>query len=122
MSKTIRESGEGSVPVGARIARALLLAPIALYRLTISPLLGVNCRHLPSCSDYAREAIDKNGAWKGGWLALARLCRCHPFGSHGFDPVPDLSGERHPFTPWRYGRWRIGKEDAGLSGPHRRNV
>ena len=112
MSKTIRESGEGSVPVGARIARALLLAPIALYRLAISPLIGVNCRHLPSCSDYAREAIDKNGAWKGGWLALARLCRCHPFGSHGFDPVPDLAGERHPFTPWRYGRWRIKARDA----------
>ena len=71
MSKTIRESGEGSVPGGARIARALLLAPIALYRLTISPLLGVNCRHVPSCSDYAREAVDTNGAWKGGWLALS---------------------------------------------------
>jgi putative membrane protein insertion efficiency factor len=85
MSKTIRES-EGSVPGGARIARALLLAPIALYRLTISPLLGVNCRHVPSCSDYAREAVDTNGAWKGGWLTLARLCRCHPWGSHGFDP------------------------------------
>ena len=112
MSKMIRQSGEGSSPVGARIARALLLAPIALYRLTISPLLGVNCRHLPTCSDYAREAIDKNGAWKGGWLALARLCRCHPFGSHGFDPVPDLSGERHPLAPWRYGRWRMNPRDA----------
>ena len=110
MSKTIRESGEGGVPVGARIARALLLAPIALYRLTISPLLGVNCRHLPSCSDYAREAIDKNGAWKGGWLALARLCRCHPWGSHGFDPVPDLRDDRPPFAPWRYGRGRIGEK------------
>ena len=74
---------------------------------TISPLLGVNCRHLPSCSDYAREAIETNGAWKGGWLALSRLCRCHPWGSHGFDPVPDLSDERHPFAPWRYGRWRL---------------
>ena len=112
MSKMIRQSGEGSRPFGARIARALLLAPIALYRLTISPLLGVNCRHLPSCSDYAREAIDTNGAWKGGWLGLARLCRCHPFGSHGFDPVPELSGERHTFAPWRYGRWRINSRDA----------
>jgi putative membrane protein insertion efficiency factor len=91
---------------GQRIAKALLLAPIALYRLAISPLLGVNCRHLPSCSDYAREAIETNGAWKGSWLALSRLCRCHPWGSHGFDPVPDLRSEHHPFAPWRYGRWR----------------
>ncbi|MGB6388364.1 MAG: membrane protein insertion efficiency factor YidD, partial [Methyloceanibacter sp.] len=50
---------------------------------------------------------DRNGAWKGGWLALSRLCRCHPWGSHGFDPVPDLSAEHHPFAPWRYGRWRL---------------
>ncbi|HEY6670601.1 MAG TPA: membrane protein insertion efficiency factor YidD, partial [Methyloceanibacter sp.] len=71
---------------------------------TLSPLLGVNCRHLPTCSDYAREAIDRNGAWKGGWLALARFCRCHPWGSHGFDPVPDMRGVHHPFAPWRYGR------------------
>jgi putative membrane protein insertion efficiency factor len=89
----------------SRIASAPLLGAIALYRLTISPLLGVNCRHLPSCSDYAREAIEINGAWRGGWLALARLSRCHPFGSSGFDPVPDLSTEQHPFAPWRYGRW-----------------
>src|SRR3990170_4370242 len=73
-----------------RIVKVPLLGAVAAYRFAISPLLGVNCRHLPSCSDYAREAIEKNGAWKGGWLALARLCRCHPWGSHGFDPVPDL--------------------------------
>ena len=79
-----------------RIAKALLLAPIALYRWTLSPLLGVNCRHLPTCSDYAREAIDRNGAWKGGWLALSRLCRCHPWGSHGYDPVPDLERRASP--------------------------
>ena len=84
-----------------------MLAPITLYRWTISPLLGVNCRHLPSCSDYASEAFDKNGAWKGGWLALSRLCRCHPWGSHGFDPVPDVRAECHPLAPWRYGRWRL---------------
>jgi putative membrane protein insertion efficiency factor len=95
----------------ARFARFLLIGLIALYRWTISPLLGVNCRHLPSCSDYAQEAINKNGAWKGGWLTLARMCRCHPWGSHGYDPVPDLSETHHPFAPWRYGRRRI---DAGL--------
>ena len=57
----------------SRVASAPLLGAIALYRLTVSPSLGVNCRHLPSCSDYAREAIDRNGAWRGCWLALARL-------------------------------------------------
>lgn len=90
-----------------RAAKAILLAPIMVYRYTFSALAGAHCRHMPSCSDYAREAIETNGAWKGGWLTLARLCRCHPWGSHGFDPVPDLRQERHPFTPWRYGRWRL---------------
>jgi len=113
MSESVSKGAGGRAPLGSRIAKALLLAPIALYRLTISPLLGVNCRHLPSCSDYAREAIDQNGAWKGGWLALSRLCRCHPWGSHGFDPVPDLRAEHHPYAPWRYGRW-IGPRDSGV--------
>ena len=90
----------------SQFAKALMLAPISLYRMTLSPLVGVNCRHLPTCSDYAREAVETNGAWRGGWLTLARLCRCHPWGSHGLDPVPDLRGEHHPLAPWRYGRWR----------------
>jgi hypothetical protein len=113
MSKPAQRSGERSTPLGGRVAKGLLLAPIALYRLTVSPLLGVNCRHLPSCSDYAREAIERNGAWKGSWLTLARLCRCHPWGSHGHDPVPDLSEEHHPVTPWRYGRWRLPARSGG---------
>ena len=95
-----------------RVAKAPLLGLLAAYRYAVSPLLGVNCRYLPSCSDYARGAIDRNGAWKGGWLTLARLCRCHPWGHDGFDPVPDLSGERHPLAPWRYGRWRIYTRDG----------
>ena len=93
--------------VVSRVAKAPLLGAIALYRVTLSPLVGANCRHLPTCSDYAREAIDTNGAWKGGWLTLSRLCRCHPRGSHGFDPVPDLRDEHHHFAPWRYGRWTV---------------
>ena len=105
MSESLRPGDGSAVPLGSRIARAVLLAPITVYRWTVSPLLGVNCRHLPFCSDYAREAIDKNGVWKGSWLALSRLSRCHPWGSHGFDPVPDLRDEHYPFAPWRYGRW-----------------
>ncbi|MBT5140919.1 MAG: membrane protein insertion efficiency factor YidD [Acidimicrobiaceae bacterium] len=46
------------------------------------------CRHVPSCSNYALEAVEAHGATRGGWLATKRLCRCHPWGSHGFDPVP----------------------------------
>jgi putative membrane protein insertion efficiency factor len=98
------------------MAKALLLAPITLYRLTISPLLGVNCRHLPSCSDYAREAIELNGAWRGFWLVSARLCRCHPWGSHGFDPVPDLRNVHHSFAPWRYGSWTGPRDSEVKSG------
>lgn len=105
--------GSGAISqFGRTIAKAVMLTPIMIYRWTISPLLGVNCRHLPSCSDYGREAIETNGAWKGGWLTLARLCRCHPWGSHGYDPAPDLKDERHPFAPWRYGRWRLKTGDA----------
>ncbi len=59
----------------------------------------------------ALEAIDRKGAWRGFWLAAARLSRCHPWGSHGYDPVPDITAERHPFAPWRYARWR-GAADA----------
>ena len=87
-------------------AKAIMKAPVHAYRWTVKPWLGWECRHLPTCSEYALEAIDRNGAWRGGWLTLARLCRCHPWGTHGYDPVPDIGAERHPLAPWRYGRWR----------------
>lgn len=92
------------VSVRALFAAALKL-PIHLYRWTLKPFVGWNCRHLPTCSEYALEAIDKNGAWRGFWLMVSRLSRCHRFGTAGFDPVPDIRNERHPFAPWRYGRW-----------------
>ena len=80
---------------------------VALYRLTLSPLLGPRCRHLPTCSDYADEAIGRFGLWAGGWMALARILRCHPWGTSGLDFVPEKLPERaHWFLPWRYGRWR----------------
>jgi putative membrane protein insertion efficiency factor len=65
-----------------------ILGVITLYQYLLSPLLGVNCRFHPSCSHYAREAIEKHGACKGGWLAIKRLARCHPWGGSGDDPVP----------------------------------
>jgi uncharacterized protein len=89
------------------VAGSLLKAPIHLYRWTLKPYVGWNCRHVPTCSEYALEAIETNGAWRGFWLTLSRLLRCHPWGSHGHDPVPDLRAEFHPFAPWRYGRWRL---------------
>jgi putative membrane protein insertion efficiency factor len=89
-----------------RAARAIAKAPVHAYRWTLKPLLGMECRHLPTCSEYALEAIDTNGAWRGSWLALSRICRCHPWGTHGYDPVPDIRTSRHPFAPWRYGCWK----------------
>lgn len=88
-----------------RWARHLAKAPVHAYRWTLKPLLGWECRHLPSCSEYALEAIDLNGAWRGSWLALSRVCRCHPWGTSGLDPVPDIRAQHSPLTPWRYGRW-----------------
>ncbi len=66
----------------------LLLALIAFYRTCISPLLPPACRYTPTCSQYAKEAITKYGAFKGGWLALKRILRCNPWGGSGYDPVP----------------------------------
>ena len=86
---------------------------IKLYRYTLSPLVGFHCRHLPTCSEYADEALDRYGLWAGGWMTLARLLRCHPWGTHGHDPVPDIRAERHLLTPWRYGRWRGPREANG---------
>jgi len=66
----------------------LIRGCIRLYQLTISPLLGNCCRFHPHCSEYALEALEKHGAWKGSWLALRRVVRCHPFHPGGHDPVP----------------------------------
>ncbi|MEN2495213.1 MAG: putative membrane protein insertion efficiency factor [Hyphomicrobiaceae bacterium hypho_1] len=85
--------------------REVAKAPIYIYRWTLKPWFGWPCRHLPTCSDYALEAIDKNGVWKGGWLILSRLMRCHPWGTAGLDPVPDLTSKKYKLQPWRYGRW-----------------
>ena len=67
----------------------ILILLIQGYRLLISPLLGNHCRFYPSCSCYAHDAIRTYGAARGGWLALRRLLRCHPWHSGGFDPLPE---------------------------------
>ena len=58
------------------------------YKLTLSPLIGQQCRFLPTCSDYGRDALIQHGPVRGSWLTLRRLCKCHPFGGSGYDPVP----------------------------------
>lgn len=73
----------------ATISSKALLLLISFYRYAISPLLPSRCRYYPTCSAYADESIRRYGAIQGGWLALKRLSRCHPWGSHGLDPVPD---------------------------------
>ncbi|MBD5607747.1 MAG: membrane protein insertion efficiency factor YidD [Desulfovibrio sp.] len=66
----------------------ILAFPIRVYQRVISPLLPPACRYFPTCSSYAIEAILIHGALKGSWLAIKRLARCHPWGGHGYDPVP----------------------------------
>ncbi|MBQ0073813.1 MAG: membrane protein insertion efficiency factor YidD [Prevotella sp.] len=66
----------------------LLLMPIAFYQTCISPFTPPACRFTPTCSQYAKEAIIKHGPLKGLWLAIKRICRCHPWGGSGYDPVP----------------------------------
>jgi hypothetical protein len=68
--------------------RRLALLLLRAYKLAISPLLPAACRYYPTCSEYCREAIERHGALKGAWLGLRRICRCHPLGGRGADPVP----------------------------------
>jgi putative component of membrane protein insertase Oxa1/YidC/SpoIIIJ protein YidD len=83
------------------VAQCLARALLAAYRLTLSPLIGYNCRHLPSCSEYADQAI-------------AHLLRCHPLGTSGLDFVAStLPPNSRWYLPWRYGRWR------GVNNPSR---
>jgi uncharacterized protein len=87
----------------AKVLKTAAKSPVYVYRYAISPLIGPRCRHLPTCSQYALDAIELNGAWIGSWLALGRIARCHPWGTHGYDPAPDLSNARIPFWAiWRY--------------------
>jgi putative membrane protein insertion efficiency factor len=82
---------------------------VRLYQLTLSGFVGNSCRHLPTCSEYAYEAIARHGLWPGGWMGLFRVLRCGPGGTHGIDNVPETLAERyHWFTPWRY--WQVGRK------------
>lgn len=67
----------------------LLRGVVRAYQFVLSPILGRQCRFLPTCSHYAMEALERHGGIKGGWLAARRIVRCHPFAAAGYDPVPD---------------------------------
>lgn len=71
-----------------RVVSKIFILLIRFYQLSISPMLGQNCRYSPTCSQYSIEAINKYGALKGGWIALKRIFSCHPWGGNGYDPVP----------------------------------
>lgn len=95
-------------------AERLKLAPrrgahwaIRSYQLSLSMLIGRHCRHWPSCSTYTDEAIQRFGLWRGGWVGVARICRCTPLGTSGIDLVcEELPAQAAWYRPWRYGRWR----------------
>lgn len=71
-----------------KLINKLLIFSIRIYQCCISPMFPPSCRFTPTCSQYAVEAITRHGAVKGLWLTVKRLCRCHPWGGSGYDPVP----------------------------------
>jgi putative membrane protein insertion efficiency factor len=104
----------------ARLPRLAGHGLILVYRYAISPVIGPRCRHLPSCSEYAEEAIGRFGLWAGGWMALARILRCHPLGTSGLDFVPtELPARAQWWMPWRYARWRGTNANAEGHGSDR---
>jgi uncharacterized protein len=74
------------------VAASTLRGMIRFYQLCLSHFFAGSCRYLPTCSDYAMEAVAEHGALRGGWLGLRRILRCHPWGRDGYDPVPRHAG------------------------------
>ncbi len=68
--------------------KVILVVLVRSYQMVLGPMLPPSCRYYPSCSTYAIEALERHGVWRGGWLALRRIGRCHPFRPGGYDPVP----------------------------------
>ncbi|WP_425514891.1 membrane protein insertion efficiency factor YidD [Ancylobacter lacus] len=89
----------------ARIPEYVLRGLVLTYRYTLSSFMGRQCRYLPTCSEFAEEALSRHGAWAGGWMAAGRVCRCHPWGGSGFEAVPvELPRHARWYMPWRYAR------------------
>jgi putative membrane protein insertion efficiency factor len=124
VSDATRKFSTSRLGPGAFLARAL----IAAYRLTLSPLIGNTCRHLPTCSRYADEAIARHGLWAGGWMTVARLLRCQPFGTSGLDfvartpPANDGAGSTiDPIADRRSVKKCMPATGAGMNGTQRRH-
>ncbi|MEM9055069.1 MAG: membrane protein insertion efficiency factor YidD [Pseudomonadota bacterium] len=102
------------------IRRSIAYGLLKVYKLTLSPIFmvfGTRCRHEPTCSQYCAECVSRHGFWKGGWMTLARLSRCRPGGSSGYDPAP-LETKSAPFwAPWRYGDWALTERPFPDEGP-----
>jgi hypothetical protein len=104
LAKSVWDSFWSAVDLPFKLAAVGL---IVVYRYSFSAFVGRHCRHLPSCSEFTQHAIWHHGFWPGGWMGAARIWRCRPRGTHGYDPVPDTPppGGRW-YLPWTYGRWR----------------
>jgi putative membrane protein insertion efficiency factor len=79
-----------------QILRKLFILPVIIYQYSISPLLPSACRFTPTCSQYAKDAILTHGIFKGTWLGMKRIGRCHPWGGQGYDPVPPKDNDTQP--------------------------
>lgn len=98
----------------------LIRSALKVYKLTLSPVLalfGAKCRHYPSCSEYAADCVSQYGLWSGGWMTLARVSRCRPGGSSGYDPVPIEKPKIPAWAPWRYGDWALTQRPFPDQGP-----
>ncbi|MCZ4410586.1 membrane protein insertion efficiency factor YidD [Cryomorphaceae bacterium 1068] len=71
-----------------KVLNIIFIGFVRFYQVAISPWFGANCRFTPTCSSYTIEAINEWGAFKGTWMGIRRISKCHPWGSHGYDPVP----------------------------------
>ncbi len=88
-------------------AASAMIGLVRAYQLTLSSILGRSCRHMPSCSEYTKEAIFDHGAWAGFWLGAFRISRCHPWGTHGIDNVPE-DVPRYNWRVWEYRKYGQG--------------
>ncbi len=77
-------------------AKFVMLQLLRAYKRAISPMLPAACRYVPTCSEYAMEAVERYGALRGGWMAFVRILRCHPFAGSGYDPVVRSAAGKHP--------------------------
>jgi putative membrane protein insertion efficiency factor len=104
LAKTVWDSFWSAVDLPFKLVSVGLIMG---YRYSFSALVGRHCRHLPTCSEFTQEAIMRHGFWPGGWMGAARIWRCRPHGTHGYDPVPhEIPSAAAWWKPWSYGRWR----------------